>query len=179
MFWSQAFIERFHDRSNRETMAWNCSFGGVLHLLMWFFVKMDYGLDKARVISMARQSSVVAISVFSLPRRRRIPSLPAGGAWRRPHNRGRYKGGNKSGSKPIREALVLDDHEIVLTFDDGPSAQTTPRIFDALAAECVKANSFSSAAMPRPCPPWSSAKSRRDIPLPIIRFRIQPEPCAK
>ena len=37
---------------------------------------------------------------------------------------------------------MLDDHEIVLTFDDGPSAQTTPRIFDALAAECVKATFF-------------------------------------
>ena len=33
MFWSQAFIERFHDRSDRETRAWHCLFGGVLHPL--------------------------------------------------------------------------------------------------------------------------------------------------
>jgi peptidoglycan-N-acetylglucosamine deacetylase len=37
--------------------------------------------------------------------------------------------------------LVLKDHEIALAFDDGPSAQTTPRI-DALAVECVEATFF-------------------------------------
>ncbi|MGH6858020.1 MAG: polysaccharide deacetylase family protein, partial [Methylocella sp.] len=39
-------------------------------------------------------------------------------------------------------SLALDDREIVLTFDDGPSAQTTPKVLDALAAECVKATFF-------------------------------------
>src|SRR5208337_3151577 len=52
------------------------------------------------------------------------------------------KGGIQVGLKTYPRSLVLDDHEIVLTYDDGPSAQTTPRILDALAAECVKATFF-------------------------------------
>lgn len=51
-------------------------------------------------------------------------------------------GGLQVGLKTYPRTLVLDDREIVLTFDDGPSAQTTPRILDALAAECVKAVFF-------------------------------------
>jgi peptidoglycan-N-acetylglucosamine deacetylase len=40
------------------------------------------------------------------------------------------------------EALPLEDHEVVLTFDDGPVAPHTAKVLDALAAECVKANFF-------------------------------------
>jgi len=40
------------------------------------------------------------------------------------------------------QTLPLRDHEIVLTFDDGPSPVTTGKVLDALAAECVKANFF-------------------------------------
>jgi peptidoglycan/xylan/chitin deacetylase (PgdA/CDA1 family) len=46
------------------------------------------------------------------------------------------------GLKTYPRTLVLDDREIVLTFDDGPSAQTTPMVLDALAKECVKATFF-------------------------------------
>jgi len=74
---------------------------------------------------------------------------------------------------------VLDDHEIVLTFDDGPSVQTTPRILDALAAECVKATFFLVGRNAEALPALVTREVSRDIPLAIIRFRIQPEPCAK
>jgi peptidoglycan-N-acetylglucosamine deacetylase len=40
------------------------------------------------------------------------------------------------------EALPLEDHEVVLTFDDGPIPPYTSKVLDALAAECVKANFF-------------------------------------
>jgi peptidoglycan/xylan/chitin deacetylase (PgdA/CDA1 family) len=40
------------------------------------------------------------------------------------------------------QTLPLGDHEVVLTFDDGPSPETTGKVLDALAAECVKANFF-------------------------------------
>ncbi|MFY9643421.1 MAG: polysaccharide deacetylase family protein [Rhodomicrobium sp.] len=40
------------------------------------------------------------------------------------------------------ETLPLADHEVVLTFDDGPIPRYTPMVLDALAAECVKANFF-------------------------------------
>src|SRR6202047_2809479 len=51
-------------------------------------------------------------------------------------------GGLQVGLKTYPRSLAFDDHEIALTFDDGPSAQTTPKVLDALAKECVKATFF-------------------------------------
>ncbi|MGH6846686.1 MAG: polysaccharide deacetylase family protein [Methylocella sp.] len=51
-------------------------------------------------------------------------------------------GGLQVGLKTYPRSLALDDREIVLTFDDGPAPQTTPRILDTLAAQCVKATFF-------------------------------------
>src|ERR1700730_1103221 len=51
-------------------------------------------------------------------------------------------GGLQVGLKTYPRSLALDDREIVLTFDDGPAAQTTPKVLDALAKECVKATFF-------------------------------------
>jgi len=62
-------------------------------------------------------------------------------------------GGLQLGLKTYPQSLALADHEIALTFDDGPSAKTTPKILDALAAECVKATFFlvgrNAAALPQ------------------------------
>ncbi len=52
------------------------------------------------------------------------------------------RGGLQVGLKTYPQSLALDDHEIVLTFDDGPAAETTPKVLDALAKECVKATFF-------------------------------------
>ena len=38
--------------------------------------------------------------------------------------------------------LPLRDHEVVLTFDDGPAPSTTGKVLDALSAECVPAIFF-------------------------------------
>ena len=46
------------------------------------------------------------------------------------------------GTMQYEETLPLTDHEVVLTFDDGPSPRYTDRVLDALAAECVKATFF-------------------------------------
>jgi peptidoglycan/xylan/chitin deacetylase (PgdA/CDA1 family) len=46
------------------------------------------------------------------------------------------------GLKNFPQTLPLDDHEVVLTFDDGPWPATTPRVLAALAAECVRATFF-------------------------------------
>jgi peptidoglycan/xylan/chitin deacetylase (PgdA/CDA1 family) len=43
------------------------------------------------------------------------------------------------GTMQYRETLPLADHEVVITFDDGPSPKYTNRILDTLAAECIKA----------------------------------------
>src|SRR5215217_9081329 len=46
------------------------------------------------------------------------------------------------GSMQYSESLPLHDHEVVLTFDDGPLPPYTTRILDTLASECVKATFF-------------------------------------
>jgi peptidoglycan/xylan/chitin deacetylase (PgdA/CDA1 family) len=46
------------------------------------------------------------------------------------------------GLKQFPQTLPLDDHEVVLTFDDGPSPATTPKVLAALAQECVRATFF-------------------------------------
>ena len=46
------------------------------------------------------------------------------------------------GLKSFPQTLPLDDHEVVLTFDDGPWPGTTPKVLAALAHECVRATFF-------------------------------------
>jgi peptidoglycan/xylan/chitin deacetylase (PgdA/CDA1 family) len=46
------------------------------------------------------------------------------------------------GLKSFPQTLPLEDHEVVLTFDDGPWPTTTPRVLAALAKECVRATFF-------------------------------------
>ncbi len=52
------------------------------------------------------------------------------------------KGGFAIGLKTYPQTLDLADHEVVLTFDDGPSPKTTPLVLDALAKQCVHATFF-------------------------------------
>ena len=46
------------------------------------------------------------------------------------------------GLKSFSATLPLEDHEVVLTFDDGPWLPTTARVLAALAQECVHATFF-------------------------------------
>src|SRR5665213_2639100 len=46
------------------------------------------------------------------------------------------------GHKQFPTTLPLADKELVLTFDDGPWPTTTPRVLNALKAECVRATFF-------------------------------------
>jgi peptidoglycan/xylan/chitin deacetylase (PgdA/CDA1 family) len=46
------------------------------------------------------------------------------------------------GLKSFAQTLPLGDHEVVLTFDDGPWPGTTPKVLAALARECVLATFF-------------------------------------
>src|SRR6204780_2246504 len=46
------------------------------------------------------------------------------------------------GLKSFPQTLPLGDHEVVLTFDDGPWAPTTLPVLAALAHECVRATFF-------------------------------------
>jgi len=56
------------------------------------------------------------------------------------------------GTFNYRESLPLEDHEVVLTFDDGPLPPYTGRVLDILASECVKATFFMVGQMARAYP---------------------------
>jgi peptidoglycan/xylan/chitin deacetylase (PgdA/CDA1 family) len=46
------------------------------------------------------------------------------------------------GTIQYRQTLPLNDHEVVITFDDGPLPPYTTRVLDTLAANCVKVTYF-------------------------------------
>src|SRR6516162_5176530 len=56
------------------------------------------------------------------------------------------------GAFNYRESLPLEDHEVVLTFDDGPLPPYTGRVLDILASECVKVTFFMVGQMARAYP---------------------------
>jgi len=56
------------------------------------------------------------------------------------------------GTMQYKTSLPLEDHEVVITFDDGPLPPYTNRILDTLAANCVKANYFLVGTMARAYP---------------------------
>jgi peptidoglycan-N-acetylglucosamine deacetylase len=46
------------------------------------------------------------------------------------------------GTMQYAETLPLEDHEVVLTFDDGPLPRKSNKVLDILASQCVKATFF-------------------------------------
>jgi peptidoglycan/xylan/chitin deacetylase (PgdA/CDA1 family) len=52
-------------------------------------------------------------------------------------------GGPGFGSQHFKTLDFLRDHEVVLTFDDGPWLNTTPAVLKALADQCLRATFFS------------------------------------
>src|SRR3954467_7700157 len=56
------------------------------------------------------------------------------------------------GTMQYAETLPLRDHEVVLTFDDGPLPRNTNQILAILASQCVKATFFTVGRMARSFP---------------------------
>jgi peptidoglycan/xylan/chitin deacetylase (PgdA/CDA1 family) len=56
------------------------------------------------------------------------------------------------GSLNYSQSLPLEDHEVVLTFDDGPLPPHTTRVLDVLAAQCARVNFFLVGEMARNFP---------------------------
>ena len=52
------------------------------------------------------------------------------------------EGGLQVGLKTYNKTIPLADHEVILTFDDGPNAEYTPPVLEALANDCVRATFF-------------------------------------
>jgi peptidoglycan/xylan/chitin deacetylase (PgdA/CDA1 family) len=56
------------------------------------------------------------------------------------------------GTMQYKRSLPLNDHEVVITFDDGPLPPYTGRVLDTLAKNCVKATFFMVGTMARAYP---------------------------
>ena len=56
------------------------------------------------------------------------------------------------GTMQYRETLPLADHEVVLTFDDGPLPRNSNQILEILASQCVKATFFEIGQMAQSFP---------------------------
>src|SRR5260370_1087920 len=56
------------------------------------------------------------------------------------------------GTMQYAETLPLEDHEVVLTFDDGPLPRNSNQILDILASQCVKATFFIIGRMAQAAP---------------------------
>src|SRR5581483_10838391 len=56
------------------------------------------------------------------------------------------------GTMQYLETLPLADHEVVLTFDDGPLPRYSNQVLDVLASQCVKATFFTIGNMARSSP---------------------------
>lgn len=59
---------------------------------------------------------------------------------------------SRIGTMQYGETLPLEDHEVVLTFDDGPLPAHTNAILDTLASQCVKATFFMVGRMAKAYP---------------------------
>jgi len=56
------------------------------------------------------------------------------------------------GTMQYPETLPLEDHEVVLTFDDGPLPHNSNQVLDILASQCVKATFFTVGRMAQAYP---------------------------
>jgi peptidoglycan-N-acetylglucosamine deacetylase len=56
------------------------------------------------------------------------------------------------GTLNYQQTLPLEDHEVVLTFDDGPLPPKTTQVLDILASQCVKATFFLVGEMAKAYP---------------------------
>src|ERR1700680_2607610 len=56
------------------------------------------------------------------------------------------------GTSQYAETLPLADHEVVLTFDDGPLPHNSNQVLDILASQCVKATFFTIGRMAQAYP---------------------------
>ena len=106
----------------------------------------------------------------TLLRRRRSYRVRRGGA-RAPNagptssaRRGssRRHGGRPAGrAENLPTTIPLADHEVILTFDDGPDADYTPPVLEALAEQCVRATFFVIGRNSRGAAGARAARARR------------------
>ena len=67
------------------------------------------------------------------------------------------------GTMQYGKTLPLEDHEVVLTFDDGPLPKYSNQILDILAAHCAKATFFLVGSQANANP--GGVRKVRDVPM--------------
>jgi peptidoglycan/xylan/chitin deacetylase (PgdA/CDA1 family) len=86
------------------------------------------------------------------------------------------------GTMQYPETLPLQDHEVVLTFDDGPLPRNSNQVLDILASQCVKATFFEIGRMAQAYPEGvrklrdaghSIGTHSQDHPLTMNRMSIE------
>jgi peptidoglycan-N-acetylglucosamine deacetylase len=113
-------------------------------------------MGKALVMKRARHAAVLLLSMAS-----GIAAMPASAA-DCPGNPGALGTSRtlvvdprehpRIGTMQYAETLPLQDHEVVLTFDDGPLPPHSNQVLDILASQCVKATFFIIGRMARSFP---------------------------
>jgi peptidoglycan/xylan/chitin deacetylase (PgdA/CDA1 family) len=113
-------------------------------------------MGKALVTNRARHAAVLLLSMAS-----GIAAMPASAA-DCPGNPGALGTSRtlvvdsrehpRIGTMQYAETLPLQDHEVVLTFDDGPLPPHSNQVLDILASQCVKATFFIIGRMARGFP---------------------------
>jgi peptidoglycan-N-acetylglucosamine deacetylase len=113
-------------------------------------------MDKALGVNRARHAAVLLLSLAS-----GIAVVPASAA-DCPGNPGALGTSRtlvvdprehpRIGTMQYAETLPLQDHEVVLTFDDGPLPPHSNQVLDILASQCVKATFFIIGRMAREFP---------------------------
>ena len=89
------------------------------------------------------------------------------------------EGGLAVGFKTYPKEIPLADHEVILTFDDGPEPATTPQVLAALAAQCVRATFFDDRSQGRGRSGARAPRGRRGpYESPITRSHIRSRHCA-
>jgi peptidoglycan/xylan/chitin deacetylase (PgdA/CDA1 family) len=119
--------------------------------------RLRFGL--AALAALAAASSALAAPTAAPAPAAAVPAVPAPAACPNPDALGVSRvmaidttGGFEVGRMQYRHTLPLKDMEVVLTFDDGPSPETSHQVLAALAAECAKATFFIVGSMAKAHP---------------------------
>lgn len=98
-------------------------------------------MANVKMIAISARRALLALALLTAPATARAQDCgPEALGVSRVIEINRHKG-TTLGLQTYPQTLALDDHEVVLTFDDGPAGPTT-RVLDALAKECARATFF-------------------------------------
>jgi peptidoglycan/xylan/chitin deacetylase (PgdA/CDA1 family) len=130
----------------RKRCVGNCVLAGGLLALSSFILRpvqaQEYPVEKARALSAQAQAKTKPAACPGNPNALGTSRTMVVDAAAFP----------RIGSMQYKTTLPLNDHEVVITFDDGPLPPYTDRILATLASQCVKVTYFLVGQMARAYP---------------------------